>query len=452
MKILGITGKIGSGKTTAVDIIKNKYNVRILNLDDIAKIIIKEKKIEFKLVEDSFLSSKDLNFVKSTIHPIVWDKVKKEIKNLNNISDIDFVIIETALPSEVFFDICDNTICIDSKKNIELLKSNRDYNDKRIKMILEEQKQYEAFYKLCDKFINNDYDKKEFINVILDSICEIYIDKSKNKTKIVSIRSSSEGNCTFISNGNKNILVDCGISIKTLNECLCNYDLTLDDIDAIFITHKHSDHIKSIETILSKYRIKIFGLKETLLDIYNYLINKNISVDTKLFYPLHIQNNFSNSYSVKIDDNMKVKYCEAYHDVPCIFYKFYIENLTFAILTDCGMFDSNIINFLLDVNYLMLECNYDIEMLTKNTNYPDYLKKRIAGTKGHMSNVDCTRLIYEIANDKLKLVCLSHISKNNNTEEFAYRFVTEYLNELNVEKKKLPKIITASRVRETRIY
>ena len=103
----------------------------------------------------------------------------------------------------------------------------------------------------------------------LDSINEIYTDKSKNKIKIVSIRSSSEGNCTFISNGNKNILVDCGISIKTLNECLCNYDLTLDDIDAIFITHKHSDHIKSIETILSKYLFSYSSLGVTSRIVFN---------------------------------------------------------------------------------------------------------------------------------------------------------------------------------------
>ena len=276
--------------------------------------------------------------------------------------------------------------------------------------------------------------------------------KNNKKIKIVSIRSSSDGNCTLVSNGNINILVDCGVSLKTINECLNEYNISFENINYIFITHSHSDHIKSIDKILTKYNIKIVGLRDTLNIIYNQLVNKNIKVNPKLFYPLHIKNNFFEYNKPLLIDNIKIKFLEAYHDVPCLFYKFYIDDIVFAILTDCGIYDTNILNFLSDVNYLMLECNYDVDMLKENKNYPDYLKKRISGNLGHMSNVDCSRIIYEIANKNLKLVCLSHISKNNNTEEYAYEFVNKYLNELNTKNKILPQIITASRYRYTKIY
>ena len=90
-----------------------------------------------------------------------------------------------------------------------------------------------------------------------------------NKIKFISFASSSSANTEFISYNGKNIIIDCGIPINTLKESLKKYNLTIEDIDYIFITHKHSDHTKSLFQLLKNYNMKVYGTYNTLVDLFN---------------------------------------------------------------------------------------------------------------------------------------------------------------------------------------
>ena len=269
--------------------------------------------------------------------------------------------------------------------------------------------------------------------------------------RFISFASSSKGNCALISYKNTNILVDCGISKKRIVESLKNYDLTLNDIDCIFITHSHSDHILGLQAILKDNDIKIVSQRDTLAFIANSLEEKNIKVNLKNFKIVNPINILNDNSGLHIGDIIfyPLKGC---HDVPSLYYKFALDDTVIAILTDIGKYNDYNLRTLADVNYLMLECNYDSQLLLENS-YPANLKDRIMGEGGHLSNIDCSNIILNIANDNLKEVYLSHISDDSNSEEYAYEFVNRFLHD-NYDIKNhgiLPNIKVAKRLDITEI-
>lgn len=269
--------------------------------------------------------------------------------------------------------------------------------------------------------------------------------------KFISFASSSKGNCALISYKNTNILVDCGISKKRIVESLDKYNLTLNDINCILITHAHSDHISGLQNILKDYDIKIISQRDTLTYIANTLENKNIKVNLDNFKIVNPVNILNNDSGIRINDIIfyPLKGC---HDVPSLYYKFVLDDIVLAILTDMGKYNEYNLMSLSDVNYLMLECNYDSQLLLDNS-YPAILKDRIMGSGGHLSNIDCSNIIMNIANDNLKEVYLSHISDDSNSEEYAYEFVTNYIkdNYKNINNSSIPKIKVAKRLEITEI-
>ena len=267
--------------------------------------------------------------------------------------------------------------------------------------------------------------------------------------KFVSLASSSSGNCTLVSYKNTNILVDCGISKKRVVDALKDYNLTLDDIKCIFVTHEHSDHISGIASILKDHDIKIVSQRATLIKIFNDCETKGIHPNVnsfKIVCPVNIMNENSGL----IVGDIVFYTLKGNHDVPSVYYKFILGDTVIAILTDIGAYNEYNIRSLEDVNYLMLECNYDEQMMLDNE-YPSWLKARIMSNNGHLSNVDCAELIMKLANDKLKAVYLSHISEKANTEDYAYEFVMKYLNENCDNADKLPIVKVAKRLALTEI-
>lgn len=264
--------------------------------------------------------------------------------------------------------------------------------------------------------------------------------------RFINLASSSDGNCTYISDGKYNILIDCGITYKQIKERLQLIDVAINDIDAIFITHGHIDHIRGLDTFMRQHLdIKIFGH----FDSFIYIDKKYpCKYDYDRFFSIDFDKVFDLSEILGDDCNIKITPSFCPHDAPCAYYKISIEDKNLAILTDCGYYDKKILNNLLDVDYLMLESNYDEELIETSI-YPRFLIERIKGKGGHLSNDNAVSLLLSIINKRLDTVCLSHISHNSNNENNAYDYVTTNINNNISDKTIIPNIIVASRVKPT---
>ena len=267
--------------------------------------------------------------------------------------------------------------------------------------------------------------------------------------RFISLASSSKGNSTLISYKNTNILVDCGISRKRIEEALSKFSLSFNDIDCIFITHEHSDHISALPTILKDYDIKIVSQRDTLSAILNYCEEKGVKPNTDNFKIISPVNILNDNCSFEVGDIIFYP-LKGKHDVPSLFYKFKLGDIVVAILTDMGEYNEYTLRSIMDVNYLMLESNYD-ENILLNNRYPDWLKRRIIGEGGHLSNIDAANIIMKLDSNNVKEVYLSHISDDSNTEENAYNEVYRYIEENYSGDVPLPKIKIAKRLEMTEI-
>ena len=232
--------------------------------------------------------------------------------------------------------------------------------------------------------------------------------------RMVSIASGSSGNCIYIGSDNTHLLVDAGISNKRIQEGLNDIGLTGSDVTGILVTHEHSDHIKGLGVLSRKYHLPIYGTKETLDEI---AACKTLGTfDTGLLSPIEPDVDF------QIGD-LTLEPFSIHHDAANpVAYRVSHERTSVAVATDMGHYDQYVIDHLKDLDALLLEANHDVNMLETGP-YPYYLKRRILGDHGHLSNENAGRLLNYILNDKLKHILLGHLSKENNYEALAYETV-----------------------------
>ncbi|MBR3152044.1 MAG: MBL fold metallo-hydrolase [Clostridia bacterium] len=240
-----------------------------------------------------------------------------------------------------------------------------------------------------------------------------------------SLYSGSTGNCLLVQTNKSNILIDAGVSQKKINDALSSLNLTLENIDAILITHEHTDHIQSIGSISKKYNIPIYSNIETL----NSMPKQKEKIETIN------QKNFKNNELFELND-LKILPFSIPHDAanPCGFNIFH-ENKKISIATDIGHINDTLLNYLQKSNFIMLESNYDPEVL-KYSPYPYKLKQRIAGNYGHLSNATAGKTITNLVPTGLKKVMLGHLSKENNFPELAYQTVKEELESHKIRENK----------------
>lgn len=232
--------------------------------------------------------------------------------------------------------------------------------------------------------------------------------------KISILGSCSKGNSTYISTGDTRLLIDVGFSMKKINEKLLENNKTLDDIHAILITHEHSDHVLGLSAIMKKYpNIQIYMHFNTYLAIGNKLNGVDIKqikfIEEGIFY---------------INDT-KIEAVSLSHDASfCFGYTVMYNGIKMGYITDTG-YISNLVKFAYkDCNVLAIESNYDYEMLITG-NYPQYLKSRIHGKRGHLSNEEAIKFIEYIYNSKLDKVYLMHISQENNSIEKLNSYINK---------------------------
>lgn len=235
--------------------------------------------------------------------------------------------------------------------------------------------------------------------------------------KFCSIYSGSSGNCLFVNSNHTKILIDAGVSCKKVCEGLESVGASITDIDAILVTHEHSDHIQGIGTISQKFDIPVYANLET----WNAMEKQRAKIAEK---NIHI---FENDKDLELND-LTIHPFSTPHDAanPC---GFNIHNgaKRLSIATDIGHMDNQLISQLYDSSFVFLEANYDPEIL-KASKYPYPLKQRISGPHGHLSNDTAGKTIHNLLLKKeLKEVMLGHLSKENNFPELAYQTVANEL-------------------------
>lgn len=232
--------------------------------------------------------------------------------------------------------------------------------------------------------------------------------------RMCSIASGSSGNCIYIGSDCTNILIDAGISGKRTIDGLLGLDVKPEELDGIFVTHEHSDHIAGLGVLSRKYGIPIYATEGTLNGIRaSSSLGK---IDESLLLPIKTDQKIT----VKdlIIDPMKVS-----HDAnePCA-YRVKCENKKVAVITDLGVYDEYTVGCLQGMDLILAEANHDIRMLEVGP-YPYYLKKRILGDRGHLSNENSGKLISRLLHDNIKGIILGHLSKENNIPELAFETV-----------------------------
>ena len=213
-----------------------------------------------------------------------------------------------------------------------------------------------------------------------------------------------------------------GVSLKKINESLQKFELSLDKIDGILITHEHSDHTHALGTISKKYNIPIYSNKETASAI------KNVNLEKFNYFKI------DQEFWIK---DLQIRPFSIPHDAanPCGF-SIYNSGKKITIATDLGHMNNYLLENLKYSNLLLLESNYEPEMLSCSK-YPFSLKQRIAGPKGHLPNSVAGQTISYLYDYNLETVLLGHLSKESNIPELAYQSVISELHSNNIDLNKI---------------
>ena len=214
----------------------------------------------------------------------------------------------------------------------------------------------------------------------------------------ISLVSGSSGNAALISDGKTNLLADCGLSCKKLEQALKKVNMTPADLSAVLITHEHSDHIKGAGTVARKYNLPIYATLKTHETMQIGYIN-----ETNIKYVLPDVRPFSIPHDA----------------VDPVGYNFFFGEKKLSLATDIGKMNRCIFDRLKGSIAVLLESNHDTEML-KNGCYPMHLKRRILGDFGHLSNVAAAQTVLELLKNGTEHIMLGHLSNENNTPTIAY--------------------------------
>lgn len=232
--------------------------------------------------------------------------------------------------------------------------------------------------------------------------------------QLMSIASGSSGNCIYAGTDHSHILIDAGISGKKIEEGLHAADLKAEEMQGILITHEHLDHIKGLGVLARRYGIPIYGTAGTI----DYMISHDCigKVDDSLFHIIRPEEEF-------VIGDLSITPISISHDAADpVSYLLKKEQKSMAVLTDLGCFDSELVDKLQGLDVLLLEANHDVHMLQAGS-YPYYLKRRILGNKGHLSNELSGQLLGKLLHDNFKHILLGHLSQENNFPELAYETV-----------------------------
>ena len=248
--------------------------------------------------------------------------------------------------------------------------------------------------------------------------------------KYCAIASGSNGNCYYVAKGDTAILIDAGINSKHIHLRMYNLGILPTQIKAVFITHEHSDHIRGLSVFVKKYNIPV------------YITNGSYE-GTRLHLPSHLVHIIAPDAVTEIGD-MKIYGIPKYHDAkePC---SFLVSDgaHNIGILTDIGRPCKNVEHVIKHVDVLLLESNFDEEML-KNGRYSYFLKNRISSGWGHLSSTVALDLFNTHRTSRLKHLMLTHLSGENNSVELVHETFRSHCEDILLS--------VATRYEETEVF
>lgn len=224
----------------------------------------------------------------------------------------------------------------------------------------------------------------------------------------ISLQSGSNGNCIYVESHGVRLLFDAGISGIQAQKRLEIHNLDINEIDALIISHDHSDHTSSMGVFARKFGMPVYVTKSTLESASR---KKNIGDIPELFY-------FESGRSIDFG-KISIETIRTPHDgVDGVGFVIDDGSYRLGVLTDLGYVFPELAAAVNNLDGVFIESNYDPEMLDSGP-YPPFLKKRIAGSGGHISNAESAELISRAGTERLRWVCLSHLSESNNTPYLA---------------------------------
>ena len=222
--------------------------------------------------------------------------------------------------------------------------------------------------------------------------------------EVASLGSGSSGNATLVRSANSALLIDCGFTLKESLKRMASLGVAPSDLTAVLISHEHGDHVKGIGPLSRKFGVPIYLTHGTF-----GRLRDNRLINYELFH----------AHAPFTLGDIEVDPFPTPHDAAesC---QFVLRNqgVSFVVATDMGVCTPFILNKLVGVNGLLIECNYDEDML-RNGPYPPSLQQRIRGKFGHLGNVQAGPVVRAIDHPALQHILLGHLSEKNNSESCA---------------------------------
>lgn len=247
---------------------------------------------------------------------------------------------------------------------------------------------------------------------------------------IASLNSGSNANCYYIGNANEAVLVDAGLSCRETERRMKQLDLSFDKIKALFISHEHGDHISGVPGIAKKYSLPVYITEGTLR-------NGKIPIEPSLV------RSFKHGKAVSIGELTVTPFRKSHDAADPHSFMISCNGLNTGVITDIGYACKKVIKYFSQCHAVFLESNYCEEML-ENGSYPYHLKKRIRGDEGHLGNAQALELFRLYRSPELKLLILSHLSKNNNDPKKVEQLFAPHAGKV--------KVVVASRYEASELY
>lgn len=230
------------------------------------------------------------------------------------------------------------------------------------------------------------------------------------------LASSSQGNCLYIKTPQQHVLVDAGLSGKKIKALLASIGEDINQIDSLFVTHEHSDHIQGVGVLARRYGLNVYANQKTWQ-----------KMSAKIGPIPQLQQHIFAANSVLSLGDLDVESFSVSHDaVDPQFYNFHYQDHSFVDLTDTGYVSDRVKYVIQNADGFLLECNHDLEMLRQGQ-YPWSLKQRIISDEGHLSNRDGAEVLVDVLGNRTKQVFLGHLSPHNNLPTLAHQTVSQIL-------------------------